>query len=348
MRHTRSMGFVLLIAALAVAGVSGCAKKTAKVSSAWPEARGEREVAQPPAKAVWPYTGLEAPSAEAVTKRPLSIKVENSPAARPQFGLNSADVVNETITEGGITRFNCVFHSVLPKTIGPVRSARLSDLWLVPQYDGLFFFSGAHANVENAVNRADIDNLSQDAGVSYPYSRSSRRNAPHNLMLDTRKAYEEAKKRKKPLTARLESLQFSKRSRAASAPVSQVDVPFSQANDALWKWDPGTGRFLRWTNGKAHRDGTTGDQISADNVVVMWAKYTEADRDMIGSVTYDVNLGATGRVSVFRDGGRIDGTWKGTRNAPPRFVDSAGAAIKLAPGRTWFQIVPSDTKITMR
>ena len=83
----------------------------------------------------------------------------------------------------------------MPKTVGPVRSARLSDLWIVPQYHALFVFSGASYQVNSAVKRAKLPNLSQDAGVSAPYTRSSSRFAPHNLYLNTRKAYAEAAKR---------------------------------------------------------------------------------------------------------------------------------------------------------
>ena len=196
--------FCISAAVAATLSVTGCGKQAPqKLSSPWPAAERERTVPKPAEPPRWPYTGKRAKNEKAIHKRPLSVKIENSPAARPQFGLNSADVVYETISEGGITRFNAIFHSKLPETLGPVRSARLSDLWVVPQYDGLFFYSGASASVNRAVNDAGLPNLSQDRGVAYPYWRSSQRYAPHNLMLDTKKAYAEAKKRKFSVTADL-------------------------------------------------------------------------------------------------------------------------------------------------
>jgi hypothetical protein len=326
---------------------AGCARSPVEITSAWPVAESERVVPRPPVEPRWPYTGERARSASAISRRPLSVKIENSPAARPQLGLNSADVVYETVTEGGITRFNCIFHSALPETVGPVRSARLSDLWIVPQYDGIFFFSGASSSVNARVRSAGLANMSQDVGVSRPYWRSTQRRAPHNLMLDTAKAYAEAEARGLSTTAELEPLAFGAGIETTLA-VKAVDIPFSQANSVSWTYDEPSGRYLRTNNGREHNDAVNGDRVSADNVVVIWARYRAASRDMVGSTTYDVDLGGSGRATVFRDGVRIDATWEAGREAPPRFKAKDGTQVKLARGRTWFQVIPLDGRIIMR
>jgi len=328
--------------------ISGCSKAKPQVTSSWPVADSERSVPRPPEPLRWPLTGLKAPSEAAISVRPLSIKIENSPQARPQTGLNSADVIYESVTEGGITRFNCIFHSTTPKTVGPVRSARFSDLWVVPQYHALFFFSGASTSVNRAVNRAKIPNLSEDAGVSAPYSRSAQRSAPHNLFLDTKKAYAEAKKRGFPITAHVPRLQFAARGAETSNTVTSVSIPFSQANTSLWKYDAARKVYLRENNGRAHIDAATGKQVASKNVVVLWARYRAVSHDKVGSTTYDITLGGKGRASVFRDGKRYDGTWVADRGTPPRFKDATGRAIRLAPGNTWFQVIPLNTNITMK
>jgi len=346
----RSRRWVVAVVAMSIAALvlSGCSKAKPEVTSAWPVADSERSVPQPPEPLRWPLTGLKAPSEAAITKRPLSVKIENSPQSRPQTGLNSADVVYETVTEGGITRFNCIFHSTTPKTVGPVRSARFSDLWVVPQYHALFFFSGASSTVNRAVNGAKLPNLSEDAGVSAPYYRSSQRSAPHNLFLDTKKAYAEAKKRGFPITADVPRLQHAARSAQTSDTVKSISIPFSQANTSFWKYDSGRKVYLRENNGRVHTDAATGKQVASKNVVVLWAPYRAKSRDKVGSTTYDINLGGKGRVSVFRDGNRYDGTWIADRGTPPRFKDAKGRVIKLAPGNTWFQVVPLNTNITMK
>lgn len=344
----RIVTVVLLLCAIALT-TAGCAKKRVDVMAVWPQASVEQTIAAPPIPITWPLTGLSAPSKEAIRRRPLSIKIENSPAARPQTGLNSADVAYETVTEGGITRFHLVFQSTLPRIVGPVRSARLSDMWIVPQYHGIFFYSGASSSVTARVRAARLPDMSQDRGVSYPYSRSSARPAPHNLYLDTTKAYADAKRRKISVVANVPVLDFGLASSATSGtPASSVYIPFSSFNNVTWTWDAKRGVWLRQNNRRVHRDAQTGKQVAAKNVVVMWARYTPASSDKVGSTTYDIKLGGEGRVSVFRDGRFYDGKWIASRGTPPRFIDRTGKPIKLAPGNTWVQVINLNVNITMR
>jgi len=338
----------LVVFAVSALAVGGCSKPPAQVVSTWPFASVERTVPKPPEPPRWPLTGEPAPDAGATMRRVVSVKVENSAASRPQTGLQSADVVYESIAEGGITRFNALFQSKQPKTVGPVRSARLSDLWIVPQYNALFFFSGASGSVNSRVNGAKIPNLSQDRGVSYPYFRSKNRSAPHNLYLDMAKAREEAANRGFPASAQVNPLAYERRSVDATPQITSVTIPFSKANTTAWTYDAATARYKRSNNGRVFTDVATGAQVTARNVVVMWARMSAASRDVVGSTTYDIELGGSGRVSVFRDGQRFDGTWSATRNAPPTFEDASGKQIKLAPGNTWFQVIPTDVNILMK
>lgn len=347
MSRSRLVGVASIGLLVVVLAASGCQRvEEPKISSPWPRAEKERTIPEPPQPVRWPYTGKKAPSRAAMTKRPLSIKVENSSAARPQVGLSSADVVYETISEGGITRFNCIFQSSVPKEVGPVRSARLSDLWVVPQYDGLFFFSGASSSVHGRVRAAKLPDLSQDNGVVEPYHRSSSRAAPHNLFLDTDEAYATAKRRGHKITAKLEPLQFEERSSEATQPIAEITIPFSNANTVRWVYEDGA--YKRFNNGAAHEDAATGKQITSDNVVILWVEYKAASRDKVGSTTFDINLGGKGRVSIFHDGLRLDGEWSANRTSPPKLRTSDGRPIRLKQGRTWFQVIPLNGTITMK
>ncbi len=341
----------LLIAAVALAVLApivltGCKKTPAEVTTPWPTADRERTVPRPAEAARWPFTGKKATDPATLSRRPLSVKIENSAASRPQTGIGSADVVYESIAEGGVTRFNCIFHSELPARVGPVRSARLSDIWIVPQYQGLFFFSGASSSVNAAIRNANLPNLSEDAGVTKPYVRDRSRRAPHNLFLETAKAHATAQERGYETTVIPTGLQFVNRTEESTPTVTEIDIPFSQANRVRWVYQ--NGQYLRFNNGAAHNDAATGKQVTADNVVVMWAKYTVASRDVRGSVTYNIDLGSKNRVSIFRGGQRFDGTWTGSPDAPPKFTDAEGRPIKLVQGRTWFQVIPLDGAITMK
>lgn len=351
MRASRAVrtaaGAVLTIAVLVSAGCGRPAP--AQVTSPWPAAESERVVPKPPEPPRWPLTGLSAPSHEATGKRVVSVKIENSPASRPQTALQRADVVYESLTEGGITRFNAIFHSQDPQTIGPVRSARLSDTYIVPQYDALFAFSGASGFVNGRVNRAGIANLSQDAGIAYPYFRSSKRRSPHNLYLDLAKLRTQAQRMGLAKTQQVRSFAYDRRSFDATPAVTKVTVPFSPAQKASWVYDGGSKTYLRSNNGKAHTEAETGKQIRARNVVVMWAKMKDSGhRDVTGSETYEIVLTGSGRVSVFHDGQRYDGVWQAKADSPPQFRDDEGKLIKLAPGNTWFQVVPTNVNIAMQ
>jgi hypothetical protein len=148
----------------------------------------------PPQVAVFPLTGLPVGSATVAAARPaLSIKVENTPPARPQAGLDAADVVTEELVEGGITRFFVTFQSHDSSLVGPVRSARPVDAALLRQLGGgLFAYAGA-AQGEiapvKAYSNAVLLSPDQAPGA---YWRSASRPAPHNLYTSTARLYQAA------------------------------------------------------------------------------------------------------------------------------------------------------------
>lgn len=346
---TKRIIAAVIMLSLVLVGATACGRKDAEIVSSWPQATSERSVSKPAEPRVWPLTGLEAVSAEAISRRVVSIKVENSREARPQSGLQSADVVYETVTEGGVTRFNALFHSAEPAVVGPVRSARLSDVHIVPQYNALFGFSGASTSVNAKVRASGIDNLSEDAGVTKPFTRSSKRARPHNLYTSVSELRAEAGRRGMEMTAQVTGLAFEKPSSTTTGtPIVSVDIPFSSYNKVTWTYDSDTQTYLRANNGKPFTDEATGAQVSASNVVVLWAKYNAASRDKAGSVTYDVALTGNGRAAVFHDGQVFNGVWEAGADAPPVFKAEDGSQIRLRPGNTWFQVVNTSVNIAMK
>lgn len=348
----RSSKRIILMLALALvlvatAGVlSGCKKKVdpPKVVENIPE-QSQPEPPPPPEPIYWPYTGLEAPSETDAQKRPLSIKIENSNVARPQMGIASADVVYETETEGGITRFNCIFQSELPKRVGPVRSVRHSDLWVIPQYDGLFFFSGGK---DELVRKVTADNVSMShSAAANLYKRVSFRRSPHNLYLDLEDAYSVAEGKGYAITTNRAGLAYGEPDLSAVQNATTVNIPFSGYATIEWTYDAEQGVYLRSNNGKAHLDADGDRRISAKNVVVMWADYPRAPgSDASGPTTYDVVLGGSGTAAIFKNGNRTDVTWTAERNEPPSFKDASGNAVTLSPGKTWFEVVMKKVVIS--
>jgi hypothetical protein len=337
---------IALAVALAAA-LAGC-KAGTTIEAAWPAASTERVVPKPVGTPRWPLTGLEAPSPEATLIRVVSVKIENSPAARPQTGLDKADVVYEVIAEGGITRFHCLFQSQAPPVVGPVRSCRPPDLYLIQQYHSLLAHVGGPKSVRTilASNRTLYNDMDQFFNPA-SYWRSSKRPAPHNMYLNITKLRGVATKaRSYPATETITGLEFARISIAATPVVTLVTVPMSSSNKVQWRYDAVSRTYARSINGKAHVDAVTGKQLTARNVIVMWARVSPYPGDTHEVV--NIALKGTGRASVFIGGRRIDGTWTAGTDAPPHFSAADGSTIKLDPGNTWIQILDTPQKITVK
>ena len=90
----------------------------------------------------------------------LAVKIDNIVYARPQTGLQSADLVYVIPVEGGLTRFMAVYSSHIPPVVGPVRSARQSDLDLLRQFGRpAFAWSGATPHLVPFIERAPVVDL---------------------------------------------------------------------------------------------------------------------------------------------------------------------------------------------
>ncbi|MBA4370158.1 MAG: hypothetical protein C0418_01080 [Coriobacteriaceae bacterium] len=336
-----------LCLSIALVAVVGC-RAPAEVTSPWPKTDAERVVPKPAEPSRWPLTGLDAPSDAAVSRRVVSVKVENAPEARPQTALQFADVVYESLVEGGITRFNAVYHSQSPPLIGPVRSARISDTHIVPQYHALFVFSGSSSSVGAKIRKAGIENLSEDAGITKCYTRVTFKSAPHNLFVNIEKARQVAKSKGWPTTQKLRPFAFERRSRPGTFTVTRITVPFSPANKVVWMYDAKARTYKRVNNGKPHMDAATEKQLEARNVVVLWAKtHATGSRDAAGTTTLDINLTGSGRATLFRGGQRFDCTWA-ANGSPPVLKAEDGSTVRLAQGNTWFQVVPTNINIAMQ
>ncbi|MDR3136261.1 MAG: DUF3048 domain-containing protein [Coriobacteriales bacterium] len=322
----------------------------------------------PPAPTSWtfPLTGITTTDEAATLRRALSVKIENTPDARPQTGISQADVIYETVAEGGITRFNCLFQSRVPDEVGPVRSARLSDLVIVPAYDALFFFSGANPIIIDQIAAVGLPTMSHSAASSL-YYRVDYRVAPHNLYLNLSGAWNLASEMGFATTTESpRALEFSpdyaegEAGQSASAQAANIagsvsstargdlpsattiTLPFSDYYLASWSWDTSRRAFLRSMDGPSV-DAATNEQIGAANVVVLWAPYSIS----VDNLTFFIGLEGTGAASLFMDGTRIDGSWESVKGAAPRFKDAAGNPILLKPGTTWFEVLDINQDITV-
>jgi len=287
-----------------------------------------------PAGPVMPLTGLPVNDAEAAQRPALVVKIDNGPPARPQSGLNQADIVYEENVEQ-ITRFAAVYHSQLPDPVGPIRSGRTQDIELLGSLNRpLFAWSGGNSAVTAAVRRSDL----RDVGAlteygSGGYFRSSSRRAPHNLYAPAAKLMALA-----PDDAGAPPAQFVYRTTGdltSGDPVASVRLSMDGVR-VEWTWDTTTGMFQRSQGGSPHV-GADGERLDAHNIVVLFVAYRASAADSRSPEA--VTLG-TGAAWVFSDGRWTPATWtRSDRLEPVALTDNNGRTLGLTPGRTWVELV---------
>jgi hypothetical protein len=265
-----------------------------------------------------PLTGGELSNHEVI-----AAKVENIAAARPQVGLSLADITFVQEVEGAQTRLIAVYHSRFPKRVGPIRSARSTDIQLLPLFGkpGLVY-SGANASVQNKINKASMVPIRRTA-------RDSRRVAPHNVFVNLSRIATSAK------LPKARSIGWTFTEQAPRGPTAKA-VKVRVGHDTF---DFGftSGRYtVRW-NGSRYTDGDSRAITKTDNVVIMKVRnHPDGNRDVMGVPSVQSDTVGKGAVTIYRDGKKIDGHWNRTKvSAPLHFTDRSGTPIALKPGQTW-------------
>jgi len=295
-------------------------------------------LAEPPPPSC-PLTGQPAPHGEVPARPALAIKVENLPDARPQAGLDRADVVYEEPVEGGITRFIVVYQCHDAARVGPVRSGRTTDPKVLVQFGRpVMGYAGGQAPVVRAIDRAGLIDENYNIAIS-AYTRDDTRPAPHNLYTSTRSLWKAAKATE---GAPHPVFSYDPEVAGPSRKARTVHLPFSSYSDVYWTWSRRERAWLRSHGTVPHvlEDGT---QVRAANVVVMQVQVrTGPIVDAAGNHSPEVELTGSGKAYVFRDGRMIVGRWERARlKDVTTFVTKAGTEIALAPGVTWVELLPS-------
>jgi hypothetical protein len=293
---------------------------------------------------VWPLTGQ--PATGPVDRTALAVKIENSVDARPQTGLDAADMVWEEVVEGGITRYLAVYQSNLPPTIGPVRSVRPMDPSIAAPLHGILAFSGGQRPFIDAVAASGLQVLTQDSGV-HGFYRVSVRAAPHNVYATPQSllALADAGHRAAPPP----QFAFASNSQpatavAAGAPTGTLQLTLSGVSHPRWVWNAADGTWLRF-EGNSPAMEAPGGQLRATNVVVLrvnvvMTQYT----DPAGNHVPETQLSGTGPALVASGGSTVAATWSKTGVGNPVVLTAAnGAPVTLAPGTTWIELVPNGT-----
>jgi hypothetical protein len=277
------------------------------------------------------------------------VKIDDTERGRPPDGLTRADVVFEEMVEGGLTRLLAVYQSQDPAMVGPVRSARSTDLFILAELGRpLFAWSGANPTFAAAVEAADIIDVGMRAAPD-AYRRAPERPAPYNLYAAPDGLREAAAAREDAAASTPPAPLFSYR--AADEPLSGAGVEAAGgfrtavggglATGIQWSWAPGSGSWVRHQNGTPHVD-SDGEQIRAANVIVRVTPYRDSGvRDSTGAVVPEAAAVGEGDAWLLSGGRAQPGRWhKPSADAPTTYTDSAGTPLRLAPGPTWVEVLP--------
>ena len=270
----------------------------------------------------------------------VACKVDNLDIARPQLNLNRTDIVFDEMVEGGLTRFVAVWHSDKPDAVGPVRSIRPMDPDIVSPLGGIVCYSGGQLKFVKMMQATDVFNANEtEEQGKGTFTRDSKREAPHNVIVNVAKLAGAHADLAAPKPMFLIGEDLASASANAGDPVKSFKVYFPAAL-AEWVWDSKSGTWLRNQDGKLDTDAADGSTLSTTNVVVMNVKVDH----QYGHVPKDLVIG-TGVASVFTNGKMIKGTWsKADRVSSIVLKDSTGKEIKLAPGRTWVELQPTESE----
>lgn len=340
--------------------VSAAAPSPAATSSAAPATAAPT---RPPAPATLapadtipcPFTGLPTSRTRLAGLRPILVQIGNSNPERPQSGLAQADLVFETLAEGGITRFSAIYYCQDAAEIAGVRSGRLIDLQLVPLFDAIFVHVGASRPVLDLFEKDDriwastLDYFRNHPGFT---QQPDKRRPPFDIFVSTASIWEAARQRAIPMPGSPPpQLAFAEDPPAGGQPLVSLTVRHHTSYWVRWQWTA-AGVWERYlTNADApdtvtaHADAVSGQTLTARNVLIIRAVHQQTDiiEDSNGSRSVDVQLIGAGEAVLLRDGQRYAAAWTRARPADWFTLTLAdGRPLTLAPGSTFVHFYPTD------
>ena len=276
------------------------------------------------------------------------VQIENSVLARPQAGLQQADLVFEYLAEGGITRMTVIYFKPSgSQRIEPVRSARPITIHLWHAYHGVVFFSGANIKVLQQLQQENIPALSEGSDGGAYFSRDPGRRAPHNLYTDPGRLAQGVQKYAPKVTYQLPAPGTPA---ASPAPAAANRIVFDQTNahrvtytysqaDSAYSYTTETGPLV---------DVDTGQPIKPVNVILIQVSHHDAGfTDVLGAPAVDFDLQGTGPADVFTKGQHYTAKWDLTNpELPLKILGADGKVMHLPQGLTWIHLIDPGTAVT--
>lgn len=292
---------------------------------------------------VTPFTGERI--ANEITMRPILATINNHPKARPQSGLGSADVVYEMLAEGYVTRFLALYQSEIPKNIGPIRSARSYFIEIADGLDAFYIAHGYSPEAKQMLERGDVDNIN---GMHYDgtiFKRSSDRVAPHNSYIAGSNIEVAAEKVNASLLYQ-KKVSYTYYDEDESVKIGtkadHIHVKYSSNENfnSKYTYDFATKTYSRSSGGAITVDYLTNEPIKLSNVLVFEMNHWIIDNE--GRREIDIFSG--GRAYLFQEGYMREIRWDNI-DGVLKAIEADGSEVKLVPGKTWINFVPTNPGI---
>jgi hypothetical protein len=278
----------------------------------------------------------------------LVVKIDDTNAAHPQIGVESADVVYVEQVEGGLTRLAAIYTSKLPPLIGPIRSARISDIELLAQYGRVgFAYSGAQSKMRPVIAEANLENLSAERNPPSIYGKDPDRPGPVDMILKPDLLLERANANPK------------KKIESASASVFPFgEAPKGETNTAIAKvkwpsakyelrWDSESKKWLIYFNGKPNM-AANGEHLYADTAIIQIVSITlSIYGDKFGEITPFSKTTGSGKAVMLRDGFSYQISWQRDLETDlTTWKSQDGKVANFKPGRIWIYLTDEAPVLT--
>lgn len=289
------------------------------------------------------FTGLTGEN-----KQILVVKIDDTNAAHPQIGVESADVVYVEQVEGGLTRLAAIYTSKLPPLIGPIRSARISDIELLAQFGRVgFAYSGAQSKMRPVIAAANLENLSAERNPPSIYGKDPDRPGPVDMILKPDLLLERANANPK---IRIET--------ATASVFPFGDAPKGETNTAVAKvkwpsakyelrWDSTNEKWLIYFNEKPNM-AANGEHLYADTAIIQIVSITPSIYgDKFGEITPFSKTTGSGKAVMLRDGFSYQISWqRNLETDVTTWMSEDGGVANFKPGRTWIFLTDKAPVLT--
>jgi hypothetical protein len=287
---------------------------------------------------------------ELAARHPIAVMVDDHWDARPQSGFTEASVVWQAPAEGGIPRYMMIFAEGNPKSVGPVRSARVYFVQWAAEWKAVYTHVGGSPQAMALLRAKGRGQLVFDAdqfrwGGIYLW-RTTDRFAPHNVYTDGKNLRSMGRRvGARDISAR-PVWRFARDAALELRPVgSTIDLAY-RYNRIGYRYDRNTNTWRRYVGGKLQKDRASNKVVAPKNVVIMEVRFGLLGAGQKGRLEA-ANVGS-GRAWIATNGRTIRGTWKKVSVASPtRFFDGAGRPVVLTRGQTFVQVIPPGTPLSV-